>query len=54
VGEDARYEFLINYSAEEREIDVAARGLELLTGVELGSFVTLKPAGVAIIRHAMT
>jgi beta-galactosidase len=54
VGEDARYEFLINCSAEEREIAVAARGLELLTGVELGSFVTLKPAGVAIVRHAMT
>ena len=53
VGEDARYEFLINHSAEEREIEVAARGLELLTGVELGSFVSLKPAGVAIIRHAM-
>ena len=54
VSEDARYEFLINHSAEEREIEVAARGLELLTGVEVGSLVTLKPAGVAIIRHAMT
>ena len=54
MSEDARYEFLINHTAEEREIDVAARGLELLTGVEVGSRVTLKPAGVAIIRHAMT
>jgi len=52
VGDDARYEFLINHSAEERKIDVAAHGLELLTGMELGSFVALKPAGVAIIRHA--
>jgi hypothetical protein len=26
----------------------------LLTGVEVGSLVTLKPAGVAIIRHART
>jgi beta-galactosidase GanA len=54
VSEDARYEFLINHSAEEREIEVAAGGLELLTGIEVGSSVTLKPAGVAIIRHAMT
>ncbi len=52
VGDDARYEFLINHPAEERKIDVAAHGLELLTGMELGSFVALKPAGVAIIRHA--
>jgi beta-galactosidase len=54
VGSDGRYEFLINYSDEERELEVAAGGLELLTGVELGTRVSLKPSGIAIIRHPVT
>jgi beta-galactosidase len=48
---DRRYEFLINYSDEQREIEVPDGGLELLTGTVPGRRVTLGPAGVAIVRY---
>ena len=51
VAADRRYEFLINYSDEEREIEVPEGGVELLTGTAPGRRVTLAPAGVAIVRY---
>ena len=51
VATDRRYEFLINYSDEQREIEVPDGGLELLTGTVPGHRVTLGPAGVAIVRY---
>ena len=45
---------LLNFAAEERELEVGAGGLELLTGVDVGPSVSLKPSGIVIIRHPVT
>jgi beta-galactosidase GanA len=45
------YEFLINHSPEDREVDIAAGGFELLARAELGDRVKLPPMGVAIVRR---
>ncbi|HTV12215.1 MAG TPA: beta-galactosidase [Acidimicrobiales bacterium] len=52
VGTDKRYEFLINYSDEQREVDVLDGGLDLLTGTVTGPQVKLRPGEVAIVRHS--
>ena len=49
VGTDRRYDFLINFSDEHREIEVPDDGFELLTGTATKRRITLGPAGVAII-----
>jgi beta-galactosidase len=54
AGPNWRYQFLINFAAEERELEVGAGGLELLTGVDVGPSVSLKPSGIVIIRHPVT
>jgi beta-galactosidase len=51
AGRSTSYEFLINHSTEEREIEVAAGGLDLLTKAPLGDRVTLSPMGVGIIKR---
>lgn len=51
VGTDRRYDFLINYSDEQREIEVPDGGFELLTGTATKRRITLGPAGVAIVRY---
>jgi beta-galactosidase len=45
------YEFLINHSAEERVLEIAPGGFELLTASPLGGRVTLSAMGVAIVRR---
>jgi beta-galactosidase len=45
------YEFLINHSADEREVEVAPGGLELLSQTALEGRVRLLPMGVAILRR---
>jgi beta-galactosidase len=45
------YEFLINHSAEERVLEIAPGGFELLGGTQIGGRVTLPPMGVAIVRR---
>jgi beta-galactosidase len=45
------YEFLINHSAEERVLEIAPGGFELLAGEQLGGRVALGPMGVAIVRR---
>jgi beta-galactosidase len=51
VGRGRRYEFLINYSDTQRDIEVPDGGTEVLTGTTIGPRVTLRPAGVAIVRY---
>jgi len=46
------FEFLINYSAVERQVAVAPGGFELLTRSPVGERLVLSPTGVAIIRRA--
>ena len=48
---DHTYEFLINHSEEERVLDIASGGFELLAGKQLGSRVALAPMDVAIVRR---
>ena len=45
------YEFLINHAPEDRELEIAPGGIELLARVELGDRVKLPPTGVAIVRR---
>jgi hypothetical protein len=45
------FEFLINHSAVEREVEIAPDGFDLLTGSDLGNRLVLSPTGVAIIRR---
>ncbi len=51
TGPEHSYEFLINHSPEDREVDIAAGGFELLARAELGDRVKLPPMGVAIVRR---
>ena len=46
------YEFLINHSAVEGEVEIAPDGFDLLTKSHLGDRIVLSPTGVAIIRRA--
>jgi beta-galactosidase len=48
----ASFEFLINHSAVERDVEIAPSGFDLLTKSHLGDRLVLSPAGVAIIRRA--
>jgi beta-galactosidase len=48
---DHSYEFLINHSADVREVEISPTGLDLLSGRELGGSVALPPMGVAIVRR---
>jgi beta-galactosidase len=45
------YEFLINHAAEQRVLEIAPGGFELLSGDQLGTRVALAPMGVAIVRR---
>jgi beta-galactosidase len=51
TSDDHTYEFLINHSEEERVLDIASGGFELLAGKQLGSRVALAPMDVAIVRR---
>jgi beta-galactosidase len=46
------FEFIINHSAGEREVEIAPNGFDLLTRSHLGDRLVLSPTGVAIIRRA--
>ncbi|HTT91978.1 MAG TPA: beta-galactosidase [Acidimicrobiales bacterium] len=46
------YEFLINCSEEDKHVEVAAAGLDLLTGRRVEGKLVLPPMGVAIIRQS--
>ena len=46
------YEFLINHSTVERDVDIAPDGFDLLTTSRVGGRLVLPPMGVAIIRRA--
>jgi beta-galactosidase len=46
------FEFLINHSAVEREVEIAPDGFDLLTRSHLGDRIVLSPTGVAIIRRS--
>ena len=46
------YEFLINHSDEDRHVEIAPEGFEMLSERDLEDKVTLPPMGVAIVRHA--
>ena len=46
------FEFLINHSAVETEVEIAPDGFDLLTRSHLGDRLVLSPTGVAIIRRA--
>ncbi len=51
VADDRWYEFLINHSDHDKDVEIAPWGFDLLTGRDLDSKVTLPPMGVAIVRH---
>jgi beta-galactosidase len=51
TSDDHTYEFLINHSEDERVLDIASGGFELLAGEPLGSRVALASMGVAIVRR---
>ncbi len=51
---DHSYEFLINHSADVRDVEISPAGLDLLSGRELSGRVALPPMGVAIVRRAGT
>jgi beta-galactosidase len=45
------FEFLINHSTVEKQLEIAPDGFDLLTRNQLGNRLVLPPAGVAIIRR---
>ena len=45
------FEFLINHSTVEKQVEIAPDGFDLLTRNQLGNRLVLPPAGVAIIRR---
>ena len=49
-GEDASYLFVINHS--DREVDVPAAGIELLSGAPVTDSVHVAAGGVAVVREA--
>ena len=51
TSDSQTYEFIINHSAEDRVIEIAPGGFELLGGDQLGRRVALTPMGVAIVRR---
>ena len=51
VSDGQSYEFLINHSAGEREVEIVPGGFDLLTASRLGTRVMLAPMGVAIVRY---
>ena len=51
VSSHHSYEFLINHSAEGREVEIAPDGFDLLAASPLGDRVRLSPMGVAIVRR---
>ena len=52
VADGQWYEFLINHSDEDRHVEIAPGGFEMLSERDLEDKVTLPPMGVAIVRHA--
>ena len=52
VADGQMYEFFINCSEEEKHVEVAAPGLDLLTGRHVEGKLVLPPMGVAIIRQS--
>ena len=51
VADGQWYEFLINHSDHDKDVEIAPWGFDLLSGRDLDSKVTLPPMGVAIVRH---
>ncbi len=45
-------EFLVNHSAEQKAVNVAGGGFELISDRELNGPVVLPPMGVAIVRSS--
>jgi beta-galactosidase len=46
------FEFLVNHSEVEREVEIAPDGFELLSREHLGDRLVLGPTGVAVIRRS--
>jgi hypothetical protein len=53
-SEDHDYEFLINHTDGDREVDLAAPGYDLLGGRPAEATLALHRRGVAIVRHERT
>jgi beta-galactosidase len=51
VAGEHSYEFLINHAPDEREVEIAPGGYDLVTASPLGSRAPLPPMGVAIVRR---